>query len=97
MDAFRMGAYNPARALEAEVPAMQRKGRIQVGADADLVVFDLADIRVRASLQDPRLHSEGMRYVIVGGTPVVREGELDIQATPGRPVRRAVAAAPVRN
>ena len=95
MDAFRMGAYNPARALEEEVPAMQHKGRIQLGADADLVIFDLADIRVRASLQDPRRHSEGMRYVIVGGTPVVREGELDTQATPGRPVRRPVAAEPV--
>jgi N-acyl-D-glutamate deacylase len=91
MDAFRLGSYNPARALEDEVPALKHKGRIEVGADADLLVFDLSEIRVRATLENPLPHSEGMRFVIVHGTPVIREGELDVEAKPGRPVRREVA------
>ena len=88
MDAFRMGSYNPARALETQVPAMKKKGRIQLGADADLVIFDLSEIRVRATLQAPRPVSEGMRHVIVSGVPVIRNGELDLDAKPGKPVRR---------
>jgi len=88
MDAFRMGSYNPARALEDEVPAMKRKGRIGIGADADLVIFDLEKINVRATLEDPLPHTEGMEYVIVHGVPVIREGVLDPSAKPGRAVRR---------
>lgn len=88
MDAFRLGAYNPARALEDDVPAMKAKGRIQLGADADLLVFDLAKIKVNATLQNPLPHSTGMRYVIVNGTPVINDGELDLSARPGRPIRR---------
>jgi N-acyl-D-glutamate deacylase len=90
MDAFRMGSYNPARALEAEVPAMKRKGRVAVGADADLVVFDLAEIDVRATLENPLPHTEGMKYVFVQGVPVIREGVLDPDAKPGKAVRRGV-------
>lgn len=88
MDAFRLGSYNPAKALEDDVPALKNKGRIKVGADADLLVFDLAEIKVNATLENPLPHSEGMRYVIVYGTPVISEGELVVEAKPGRPVRR---------
>jgi N-acyl-D-glutamate deacylase len=90
MDAFRLGAYNPARALEEEVPALKLKGRIQIGADADLLVFNLDEIDVRATLKDPVPHTEGMRYVLVHGVPIIREGKLDLQATPGQPVRREI-------
>ncbi len=92
MDAFRLGSYNPARALEAAVPQMKRKGRIAVGADADLVIFKLADIQVNASLQNPLGHTTGMRYVIVNGTPVIVEGELDLSVRPGQAIRRATAS-----
>ena len=90
MDAFRLGAYHPARALQEAVPAMGRKGRIEIGADADLLVFDLADIRVNASLENPLPHSTGMRHVFVNGTAVIRDGQLDPGATPGRAIRREV-------
>jgi len=88
MDAFAMGSYHPARALEDDIPAMKNKGRIQLGADADLLIFDLAKISVNATLQNPLPHTTGMRYVIVNGTPVIAEGELDVSALPGRPIRR---------
>ena len=88
MEAFRLGAYNPAIALEEDVPAMRHKGRLEIGADADLLVFDLAKIKVNATLQNPLPSSSGMRYVIVNGTPVIAEGKLDLSAKPGRPIRR---------
>lgn len=91
MEAFRLGAYNPAIALQEEVPAMRHKGRLEIGADADLLVFDLAKIKVNATLQNPLPSSSGMRYVIVNGTPVIAEGKLDLAAKPGRPIRRPLA------
>ncbi|MFK8021655.1 MAG: amidohydrolase family protein [Pseudomonadales bacterium] len=88
MDAFRLGSYNAASSLENEIPAFKRKGRVQVGADADLIMFSLDDISVRATLQNPLPHSLGMRYVIVAGVPIIEEGELNTDAFPGQAVRR---------
>ncbi len=88
MEAFRMGSLNAAQALEDQVPALANKGRIKVGADADLLVFKLDDIDVRADLQNPLPHSLGMHYVIVGGVPLIARGELNAKVLPGKPVRR---------
>jgi N-acyl-D-aspartate/D-glutamate deacylase len=46
---------------------MRRKGRLSVGADADIVIFDPARVRDRATVEHPELMSEGISYVIVGG------------------------------
>jgi len=80
----------PAQILEASVPQMKRKGRVQVGADADLVAFDLATVSDRATYTQPNQTSVGMRYVIVNGTAVIRDGKLVRDALPGRAIRRAV-------
>ena len=53
---------------------MQRKGRIQVGADADLVIFDPETVTDRATYDEPTLTSNGMRHVVVAGEFVVRDG-----------------------
>jgi N-acyl-D-aspartate/D-glutamate deacylase len=68
---------------------MTRKGRIQVGADADLVVFDPETVSDRATYDEPTLTSIGMRYVVVAGELVLRDGVLDSHARPGQPVRAA--------
>jgi len=70
---------------------MKRKGRVQVGADADVVVFDLATLSDRGTFTQPNQTAIGMRYVIVNGTAVIRDGELVRDALPGRPIRRPVA------
>jgi dihydroorotase len=82
----------PARRLEPSVPEMKRKGRIRVGADADITVFDPATIIDRSTYADPMQASEGVRDVLVNGVFVVRDGRLVEGARPGRPVRRPVKA-----
>jgi N-acyl-D-glutamate deacylase len=82
----------PAQILAASTPQLRQKGRVQVGCDADLVVFDLATLTDRAEFKAMNRAAEGMRHVLVGGTAVITDGELDLAARPGRPVRRPVAA-----
>jgi hypothetical protein len=77
----------PARLLEERVPAMRRKGRVQPGADADLVVFDPAAISDQATYAQSTRPSTGIAHVLVNGTFVVRDGQLDPAVLPGRPVR----------
>ena len=89
LEGLRRMTLIPAQILEASVPQMVRKGRVQVGADADLVVFDLATVSDRGTFTQPNQTATGMRYVIVNGTAVIRDGELVRDALPGRAIRRA--------
>ena len=66
---------------------MRRKGRIGAGSDADIVVFDPAAITDQATYTHTTRPSSGIRHVLVNGTFVVRDGQLDPAARPGRPVR----------
>jgi N-acyl-D-glutamate deacylase len=81
----------PAQILEGSVPQMTRKGRLQVGADADLVAFDLATVAERGTYTQPNQTAEGMRHVIVNGTVVIRNGVLARDALPGRAIRRPIS------
>jgi N-acyl-D-aspartate/D-glutamate deacylase len=89
-DAIRKMALLPAQRLEGVAPEARRKGRLQEGADADVVVFDPERVRDRAGYERPAEPSEGFRHVLVAGTPVVLDGRLVAGVFPGRPlVRRA--------
>lgn len=87
LEAIRRVSFGPAQILEDAVPQMKRKGRIQVGADADIVIFDLATVTDRATYEKPAQASSGFDYVIVGGVPLVKDGILDTTVLPGQPVR----------
>lgn len=78
----------PARRLEQWVPQMRSKGRLKVGADADITLFDPARVIDRATYEKPALPSEGIAHVLVNGVRVVRDGKLVDQVTPGQAIRR---------
>jgi N-acyl-D-aspartate/D-glutamate deacylase len=84
MDAIRKASLLPAKRLETMSPQMSQKGRIKPGADADLAVFDPATVIDKSTFEKPRVASEGFRYVLVGGTFVVRDGKLQSAAHPGQ-------------
>jgi hypothetical protein len=85
-DAIRKMTLMPARRLEGYVSAMREKGRLQVGADADIVVFDAARVGARATYLDAKEYSQGFEYVMVNGQLVVHKGQLVRNVYPGRPV-----------
>jgi N-acyl-D-aspartate/D-glutamate deacylase len=87
MEALSKMTIRPARRLEPFVPAMANKGRIRVGADADITIFDPETVIDRATYADPMRTSEGIQYVLVNGVLVVDEGALVDGARPGRPIR----------
>ena len=88
MDAVRKMTLMAAARLERAVPAMHAKGRVQVGADADLTVFDAGRVIDRATYERPAQFSEGIVHVVVNGTFVVRNGSSVGGVYPGRPIRR---------
>jgi N-acyl-D-aspartate/D-glutamate deacylase len=87
VEAFRRCSFLAARILEDIAPAMRMKGRVAVGADADLVVLDPDRVTDTATYVDSVRPSQGVRHLLVNGTFLIRDGELRIDARPGRPVR----------
>jgi N-acyl-D-aspartate/D-glutamate deacylase len=86
-DALSKCSLLPARVLQDRVPAMRRKGRLQPGSDADIVVFDPATITDRSSYTDSTRPSAGIQHVLVNGAFVVRDADIVPGGMPGRPVR----------
>jgi len=91
-EALRKMSLMPARTLEEFVPQMKKKGRIQEGMDADIVVFDPETIADKGTYTEPNQPAVGVQAVLVNGVAVVAEGKLVEDAAPGKPIRRGVAA-----
>ena len=89
LEAMTKTSYLAALQLEQASPAFRRKGRLNVGADADIVVFDLEAVAERATYAEPAQTSVGIRHVLVNGVPVVSDGELVEGVSPGRALRGA--------
>ena len=87
MEALTKMTLLPAQRLERRVPSMKNKGRIRIGADADLTIFDPQSIKDKSTFQDPAQYAEGIRFVMVNGVLIVKEGQLQSDIYPGRPIR----------
>ena len=90
MQAIRKMTLMPAQRLEARVPAMHRKGRLAVGADGDITIFDAATVIDRSTYREPSLPPVGIQFVLVNGVPVVFGGKAVDGVTPGRAVRAPI-------
>ncbi len=87
MEAIRKMTLMPAQRLEARVPAMRQKGRLRVGADADITIFDPLTVVDRSTYREPSLSPVGIQHVIVNGVSVVANGRAVESVTPGKAVR----------
>jgi N-acyl-D-aspartate/D-glutamate deacylase len=87
IDALTKMTLMPAQRLERRVPMMKNKGRIRVGADADLTIFDAQTIIDKSTFNNPAQYSEGIKFVVVNGVMIIKNGELQSGLNPGRPVR----------
>ncbi len=86
MDALRKMTLMPAQMLERSTPEGHRKGRLQEGADADIVVFDPQTISDRATFEKPMEPSVGVHELLVAGTLVIDDGKLVPNVYPGRAI-----------
>jgi N-acyl-D-aspartate/D-glutamate deacylase len=94
MEAIRKMTLMPAMRLQDRAPMMKNKGRIRLGADANLTIFDPERVMDRATFEQPAQYSTGMEFVLVNGVPVVRNGVLVDGVKPGRGVRGEVPKRP---
>lgn len=92
MEAIAKCTLFPCRVIEGAAPAMRRKARLQLGCDADVVVFDLDEIGERATFQNMNRPAQGVHDLLVNGQRVISGGDLVLAARPGRPVRSEARA-----
>ena len=90
MTALRKMTLMPAQRLELRAPAFHDKGRIRIGADADITVFDPQTVHDQATFDEPLQFSEGIPFVFVNGVAVVKHGQLLNGVFPGRAARAPV-------
>src|SRR6185369_16649308 len=83
-----MDALRKMTAMPADRLGMKSKGRLAVGADADITIFDPQRVADRATFDQPAQYSEGIPYVVVNGVVVVPNGQAVETSFPGRGVHR---------
>jgi len=92
VEALRRMTLLPAQRLEALSPQMKNKGRIRVGADADITVFDPETVKDTGTYETGPQFSRGMAYVIVNGVAVVDEGKTVENVFPGQAIRSVLTS-----
>jgi hypothetical protein len=85
-DAVAKATIIPTRRVEVAVPAMQRKGRLQLGADADITVFDPATVADTSTVEEPAQYSAGIEHVLVMGSVVKTPEGVDESVRLGNPI-----------
>jgi N-acyl-D-aspartate/D-glutamate deacylase len=88
--ALRKMTLMPAQRLEKRAPIFLNKGRIRVGADADITIFDPDRVIDKATFEEPLQYSAGIEFVLVNGVPVVKNGKLVDNIFPGKAARAPI-------
>jgi N-acyl-D-aspartate/D-glutamate deacylase len=87
-EALAKATILPAQLTERGAPAMRKKGRLQIGADADLTIFDPATLIDQSTVERPGVESAGVQYVVIAGQ-IVRTPAGNVKTTrPGTPIKR---------
>jgi len=86
MDGLKKMTLMPAQVLERSTPAAHSKGRLQEGADADIVVFDPRTISDRSTFEKPMEPSVGVHYLLVNGIPLIEDSKLVPDVYPGKAI-----------
>jgi N-acyl-D-aspartate/D-glutamate deacylase len=86
-DAIAKMSLMPAQRLEKQAPALQKKGRIAKGMDADIVVFDYAKISDKSTVDKPQIVSAGINYVIIDGQVALDEKGIHKDVRVGQPIK----------
>jgi len=86
MEALGKMTLMPAQMLERSTPAAHQKGRLQEGADADIVVFDPNTIADRSTFEKPMEPSVGVHELLVGGTVLIDDGKMVPNVYPGKAI-----------
>ena len=91
MTALRKMTLLPAQRLETRAPVFKEKGRIRLGAEADITVFDPTRVIDKATFDEPLQYSAGIQFVLVNGVAVLKDGQLVEGVFPGRAERAPIA------
>ena len=86
-DALRKMSLMPAQRLQKRAPAFAKKGRLRVGFDADIVIFDPETVIDNSTYEEPTLPPTGMEHVIVGGVRIVDGGKVVQGVAPGKGIK----------
>ena len=86
MEALRKMTLMPAQMLERSTPAAHKKGRMQEGADADIVVFDPQTISDRSTFEKPMEPSVGVHELLVGGVLLIDQQKMVSNVYPGNAI-----------
>jgi N-acyl-D-aspartate/D-glutamate deacylase len=85
----------PAQMLEGSTPAAHKKGRMQEGADADIVVFDPQTISDRSTFEKPMEPSVGVHELIVNGVLLIDQQKMILDVYPGKAILGPGRSTPV--
>ncbi|HEY5155271.1 MAG TPA: amidohydrolase family protein [Acidimicrobiales bacterium] len=81
----------PVRRLERGAPALRKKGRLQIGADADITVFDPATVGDTSTVANPAQMAAGVDYVLVMGQLIKDHDTLHKDLAPGMAIKSSLA------
>jgi N-acyl-D-aspartate/D-glutamate deacylase len=76
----------PAQMLERSTPAAHKKGRLQEGADADIVAFDPQTIADRSTFEKPMEPSVGVHELLVDGVLLIDQQKMVPDVYPGKAI-----------